>query len=65
MINTPTYPQVIMVTRATYGELASGDSSKVIDVTNDVQGLVRGRTLLIDRDRDLNAFFRWDPSPGE
>ena len=66
MINHPLpHPQVIIVTRATYGELDSGDSSKVIDVTNDVQGLVDGRTLVIERDRDLNAFFRWDPSPGE
>lgn len=66
MINhLPTHPQVIIVTRATYGEVDSGDASKVIDVTNDVQGLVCGRTLVIERDRDLNAFFRWDPSPGE
>jgi len=58
------YAQVIIVTRATYGEVDSGDASKLIDVTNDVQGLVQGRTLLIERDLDLNAFFRWDPSPG-
>jgi len=56
---------VIIVTRATYGEVDSGDASKLIDVTNDVQGLVQGRTLLIERDLDLNAFFRWDPSPGK
>jgi hypothetical protein len=53
---------IIFVVRALYGEL--NDIHKTIDVTNEIQTLVNGRTLIIDRDLNLNEFFKMDPSPG-
>ena len=55
---------VILITRATYGELHGNDTSKIIDVTNDIQAQVDGRTLTIEREVNLNKLFHWDPSPG-
>lgn len=37
---------VIIITRATYGELHSGNTSKIIDVTNDIQAQVEGQYVL-------------------
>ena len=56
---------VIMITRATYGELHGTDTSKIIDVTNDIQAQVQGRVLVIEREVNLNKLFHWDPSPGK
>jgi len=61
---------VIVITRATYGEIARPpateyNSAKIIDVTNDVQAQVRGRSLSIGREVNLNKLFRWDPAPGK
>jgi hypothetical protein len=57
---------VIIITRATYGEFTPDkDMSKLIDVTNDVQGMVVGRSLVIERDINLNKYFHIDPSPGK
>ena len=56
---------VIMITRATYGELHGNDTSKIVDVTNDIQAQVQGRVLVIEREVNLNKLFHWDPSPGE
>jgi len=55
---------VILITRATYGELHGNDTSKIIDVTNDIQAQVDERTLTIEREVNLNKLFHWDPSPG-
>jgi hypothetical protein len=56
---------VIIITRATYGEMSAHDTSKIIDVTNDIQAQVQGRELIIERDVNLNKLFHWDPSPGK
>ncbi|KAJ1379607.1 hypothetical protein B484DRAFT_460406 [Ochromonadaceae sp. CCMP2298] len=67
---------VIIVTRATYGEMEGGsggggsggggfDSSKLIDVTSDLQRLVVGKSLCIETGVDLNRLFQFDPSPGK
>lgn len=56
---------VILITRATYGELHGSDTSKIIDVTSDIQAQVQGRTLTIEREVNLNKLFHWDPSPGK
>jgi hypothetical protein len=53
---------IIIVTRATYGIL--NDLSKLIDVTNEIQGLVVGNTLTIEREVNLNELFKMDPAPG-
>ena len=57
---------VIIITRATYGELTvDKDTSKIIDVTNDIQAQVSGRELIIEREVNLNKLFHFDPSPGK
>jgi hypothetical protein len=60
---------VIIVTRATYGEMegvgGGYDSSKLIDVTSDLQRLVVGKSLCIETGCDLNRLFQFDPSPGK
>ena len=56
---------VIIITRATYGEMSANDTSKIIDVTNDIQAQVVGRSLTIEREVNLNKLFHWDPSPGK
>jgi hypothetical protein len=53
---------MLIVTKATYGEL--DDLTKLINVTNEVQGLVKGPTLIIERELNLNKYFKVDPSPG-
>lgn len=53
---------IIIVIRATYGVLT--DLTKVIDVTNEIQGLVRGNALVIEREMNLNELFKMDPAPG-
>jgi hypothetical protein len=37
----------------------------VIDVSSEVQNLVKGRTLELSRCRDLEALFSTDPCPGQ
>lgn len=53
---------LIIIKRATYGEL--NNLTKCIDVTGEIQGQVRGRVLLIEREVDLHRLFKMDPSPG-
>jgi hypothetical protein len=53
---------LIQVTRATYGLL--NDSTKVIDVTPEVQNFVKGRVLRIDGEVKLDEVFPYDPAPG-
>ncbi len=53
---------MIIVTKAMYGEL--DDLTKLIDVTSDVQSMVKGNTLIIEEDVNLNKVFKIDPSPG-
>ena len=56
---------IIIVTRATYGDIDCGDVSKIIDVTLDLQAQVKDRTLVLEREVNLNKLFRRDPSPGK
>lgn len=59
---------VIVITKATYGEvnpLDKRDVSRMIDVTGVVQNLVEGRQLIIDTSVNLNELFYVDPSPGK
>jgi hypothetical protein len=53
---------IIIVTRATYGILS--ELQKLIDVTNEIQGLVVGNTLKIERELNLKELFKMDPAPG-
>jgi hypothetical protein len=53
---------LIIVKRATYGELR--DLNNCIDVTRDIQYMVKGRVLDITREVNLNEVFHKDPSPG-
>ncbi len=53
---------ILIITKAIYGELH--DLTKCIDVTNEIQSMVVGRTLIIEKDLNLNVFFKRDPSPG-
>lgn len=52
---------LIYVSKAIYGNF--DDLSKCIDVTSDVQALVKGRFLRIERNVNLDALFS-DPCPG-
>jgi len=67
--NTGYSSPIIVVTRATYGEIGSEsdsrDMSKCIDVTSEVQNKVVGRMLVIEQSEDLNKLFMKDPSPGK
>ena len=59
---------IIIVTKATYGEINQSnlrDVSKMIDVTTEMQNTVIGRNLILDTDVDLNKKFLIDPSPGK
>ncbi len=53
---------IIIIIRATYGVL--GDMTKIVDVTSEIQGLVRGNSLVIEREFNLNDLFKMDPAPG-
>jgi hypothetical protein len=53
---------IIIVIRSTYGVL--NDLSKVIDCTSEIQSLVKGNTLIVERELNLNSFFKMDPAPG-
>lgn len=53
---------VVHISRATYGIL--DDSSRVVDVTLEVQSMVEGRKLHIGTDVDLTKAFSKDPCPG-
>jgi hypothetical protein len=52
----------IFITRATYGILR--DPQRVVDVTLEVQNLVKGKMLHIGTEVDLNEEFSKDPCPG-
>ena len=52
----------IFITRATYGILS--DPQRVVDVTLEVQTMVRGKILHIGPEVDLDAAFSKDPCPG-
>ncbi len=59
---------IIIVTKATYGEMMPQnprDVSRMIDVTTEMQNTVVGRNLILDTDVDLNKKFMIDPSPGK
>lgn len=53
---------VILITNAAYGDFS--DMKKVIDVTPDIQRLVTGGILCIERTFNLNSYFQQDPCPG-
>jgi len=52
----------IHITRATYGILS--DPERVVDVTLEVQNMVKGKVLHISSDLDLVDAFSKDPCPG-
>ena len=53
---------IVQIRNATYGFLA--DTSRVIDVTLEVQSKVKGRILSIGKEEDLHRLFSKDPCPG-
>ncbi len=52
----------IHITRATYGVLS--DPERLVDVTLEVQSMVKGKILHIGTDVDLTSAFSKDPCPG-